>query len=68
MKNLLSYKLQNPDLEASFCRQKLPIANSVRPSDQITLVAWDIVAVFSCYGLVPISLELQIIAATGISL
>lgn len=141
--NFFSYKMETPDLEASFCRQNLPdekfqtlvilglafvaivgfiaidfhilkeylslkvsiisrcitivaaipllffayraketrslylnnfliiilifshmiIVNSFRPSDQITLVAWDIVSIFVCYAVFPLSLELQIFAA-----
>ena len=41
----------------------LMIANTVRLSDQITLVSWDIVAIFACYALVPLSLGQQITAA-----
>lgn len=37
----------------------LLIAHAVRPSDQITNVAWSLMAIFTCYAAIPTSRELQ---------
>ncbi len=39
------------------------IVNFFRPSDAVSLVAWDNVAIFTCYAVFPICLEFQIFAA-----